>query len=1165
MPRRITPRTTLEHLRKEAKRWLKALRSGAADARDRLDRAVSDAPEAPTLRDVQHALAREHGVSGWTALKTLVSDPARSGRPDAELVDRFLENACPDHHVRGGPAHVRARHTALRLLERFPGIAEAEFATQVVCGDLSDVSDALSRRRDLAVSNRSAANAVRAGVGGSGRWLEGDLDRNLGPKDWQPLLFACFTRLPLPAVTENAVAMARLLLDHGADPNAWFMAGDSRYTPLVGAIGEGEEDRPPHPRRDELVRLLLDRGAEPYDKQVIYNIHFHGDVLWFLELIHARSVQLGRGADWDNPDWPMLDMGGYGNGARWHLWIAIEHDDVRLAEWCLTHGASPDPAPPRSTRLPQRSLYEEAVHRGCDEIAELLVRHGARRTAVTRDGIEAFTAACLRLDHDVARAAIAAHPEYLDDPVALHAAASRNRADVATFLLDLGVSPDVANATNERPLHAAAYRNALDVARLLIDRGAAIDPVESNWHNTPLAAAVYAQHLPMITLLGRYSRDMWELVYSGQIERVRELVAEDPSLARTAGGGHTLLMWLPPQDEDLALELARILLGNGADPAAKNTDGLTAADRAERQGMFRVAELLRNAASPGPAVLSLARIEEMASNLLDAYRTGTPEAMRRHWNDTWHMRAWPAMRRYVLLDLGRVPAPDDEYIDITLDDARLLVAREHRFDDWAALRDYVASLPADRPMAVARPVHLYTAGTSADDRDGGEAVRDWEVAAERIAAAGYDAVAANGQMTDEALELISRNPRITTLRLGACRRLTDEGIHHLGRMPQLTRLDLSGTQLTDRGMAVLRDLPALTVLNVGGTRISDSGAAELAHCRSLRRVDMIWTGTGDGAIRALAGIERLTHFVSGSSVTDTGLAALHDIPAYKVWRGGEVSAGLTSPEAEPNMLTLRGTYTDHGMASLVGLDGVFGIAIESAGVSARGLEPLTRLPNLGKVSFDAHDDAMPYFAAMPRLRFLGVQDTDATDDGWVALARSRTIEGIWGRRCHGLRGRGFRALATMAALRNLAVSCLNVDDASLASLPTFPSLRELMPMDVPDAGYRHIGRCENLDTLTLMYCRDTGDEATGHIAGLARLRKYFASYTRITDRTPQLLAGMDSLEEVELDSCPGLSDAGIVALARLPRLVRLSLGGMPGVTGQIAGAFRPGVLVRHDG
>ena len=35
---------------------------------------------------------------------------------------------------------------------------------------------------------------------------------------------------------------------------------------------------------------------------------------------------------------------------------------------------------------------------------------------------------------------------------------------------------------------------------------------------------------------------------------------------------------------------------------------------------------------------------------------------------------------------------------------------------------------------------------------------------------------------------------------------------------------------------------------------------------------------------------------------------------------------------------------------------------------------------------DAKDDWMPLIAAMPRLRFLGAQDTVAGDDGFVALS-----------------------------------------------------------------------------------------------------------------------------------------------------------------------------------
>src|SRR5688500_18047351 len=71
-------RRSLERLRKEAKRWLAALRNADADARARLERASPNAPAAPTLRDVQHALAAEQGYPGWAALKRQVAGDAEA-------------------------------------------------------------------------------------------------------------------------------------------------------------------------------------------------------------------------------------------------------------------------------------------------------------------------------------------------------------------------------------------------------------------------------------------------------------------------------------------------------------------------------------------------------------------------------------------------------------------------------------------------------------------------------------------------------------------------------------------------------------------------------------------------------------------------------------------------------------------------------------------------------------------------------------------------------------------------------------------------------------------------------------------------------------------------------------------------------------------------------
>jgi hypothetical protein len=144
------------------------------------------------------------------------------------------------------------------------------------------------------------------------------------------------------------------------------------------------------------------------------------------------------------------------------------------------------------------------------------------------------------------------------------------------------------------------------------------------------------------------------------------------------------------------------------------------------------------------------------------------------------------------------------------------------------------------------------------------------------------------------------------------------------------------------------------------------------------------------------------------------------------------------------------------------------------------------------------------------------------------------------------------------------VSCKNVDDAALSALPRFPALRGLMPMDVPDDGFRHVGLCEQLEDLWLMYCRDTGDTATERIAGLSRLKTYYAGKTRITDRSLEILGRMPSLEKIEFWECAGITNAGIALLAGLPRLREIIVGGSPNVTREGLAGFPGAVRVNYS-
>src|SRR5205085_230571 len=123
-------------------------------------------------------------------------------------------------------------------------------------------------------------------------------------------------------------------------------------------------------------------------------------------------------------------------------------------------------------------------------------------------------------------------------------------------------------------------------------------------------------------------------------------------------------------------------------------------------------------------------------------------------------------------------------------------------------------------------------------------------------------------------------------------------------------------------------------------------------------------------------------------------------------------------------------------------------------------------------------------------------------------------------------------------------------------------LQQLMPMDVPDDGFRHVGNCANLEDLWCMYCRDTGDVATSHLGGLTKLRTYYAGSTRITDRSLEILGRIDSLEKLEFWMCGGITDAGLKHLTGLPRLREVDLAS-PRITREGAAIFPAGVRVTY--
>ena len=571
----------------------------------------------------------------------------------------------------------------------------------------------------------------------------------------------------------------------------------------------------------------------------------------------------------------------------------------------------------------------------------------------------------------------------------------------------------------------------------------------------------------------------------------------------------------------------------------------------------------------GTLATSLDEFDRLADDMVLAFNSQDHAALQRvnaqyrrsfTFDDLW-AEVW---RRVYAFRQRRSKVPKNY---LQLSEAQMLIAQDAGFGSWAAL---TRALTTGAP-----PVPPYAIDTKDDRISPRRLLSDGEwddliaVMKERRIA-GFESA---GLVTDRVLARIADLEHVTALNLGGSRELTDDGLLHLARMPQLQYLNLSeypGGKLTDRGLDVLRHLPNLRVFEMTWQRgITDAGVSNLRFCDRLERVDLMGSPTGDGAIDALQGKPKLRYFSSGRLVTDEGLPLLHNFPMLKKWSAGETGAsGAHDAIAEAAHLLIDGPFTNRGLAALAGLEGVFELDLfwHVTGITSEGFVHLRDLPNLASLGADGEltdDVAMRHIAAMPRLRRLRAQGTVATDEGFEALSRSATIEYLWTRETPHLGSRGFAALSNMPALRGLGVSCKLVDDEALSLLPRFPSLRELTPIDVKDDGFRHIGRCQRLERLTCMYCRDTTDGATEHIAGLP-IKYYYAGLTQITDRSLEVLGRMPSLEHVEFYECNGVTDAGLVFLAGLPRLREVHLDGLPQVTLEGTRVFPTRVRVKYS-
>jgi hypothetical protein len=480
---RLPDDPSFEQLRKQAKDLRDFSRAGLQGALDLVGAHHPDGPHAVSLTGAQFVVARHYGFSSWAALRQHVTTIEHYRRaPDeidvadaGQFADQFLILAS----LRYGDDSPARWHRAARLLAEHPEITRTSVHAAAAAAD-ADTLEA------LLTDDPALASA------------EG------GPYRWEPLLYLACARHD-PAITEDAtVRSARLLLAHGADPNAGYLWHGliPAFTALTGALGGGEGDQPPHPHGMALARTLLEAGADPNDGQGLYNRQFGSDDSHFALLL---GYGLGRG---DGGPWQARLRGRADTPAeliQGQLRWAVTHDMRDRVRLLAEHGAdirTPFEVP--EERIVQcvdacdgRTPAEVAAVCGCWEVLDWLVERGVPRPAA--DGVDGLITAALAGDRRTANL-LRGHADKArrERPGLIVWAASRRAWPAIPLLAELGWDVNARARVDapveqqwETALHEAAGAGEIDPVRMLLELGADPDVRDTRFKSTPLG---WAEH-----------------------------------------------------------------------------------------------------------------------------------------------------------------------------------------------------------------------------------------------------------------------------------------------------------------------------------------------------------------------------------------------------------------------------------------------------------------------------------------------------------------------------------------------------------------------------------------------------------------------------------------------------------------------------------------------
>ena len=488
---------SVDQLRRGAKQVLRQVRAGdavmIARLRKVLPRLESLDDEAVSanikLADIQHAIARQRGLTSWRELT------------------RYLQQLDPVHvHAARFLHAVREHHLdeAKKLFTARPELASYSIHTAAAVADAGEVANFVAK---------DPANATRPSV----------------PDKAEPILYASDARLSraLGVSETDRFAVVQTLLDAGASANTFVALADGQQSPIPALYFACVSNNV------QVAKLLLEHGANPNDGESVYHAAEmnHRECLELL-LAHGADIS-SRHPHWDNT--PLYFITGHKQFSP-----MCESSELGM-EWLLQHGADPNIASyvkvqaDGSPGAAEAPLHRVAAYGKSGDVAAMLLKHGAVVDLPRGDGRTAYvlavrtgnssvaevlraagadTSALTSVDQLLGECALAewneeedpharnakallrSHPHTIaeldkEDRQALALAIEEGREASVRLMVSLGWSLTDEGAWGGTPLHHAAWHGRVGMTKLLLELGSPVDIRDSSYGSSPLAWAAH--------------------------------------------------------------------------------------------------------------------------------------------------------------------------------------------------------------------------------------------------------------------------------------------------------------------------------------------------------------------------------------------------------------------------------------------------------------------------------------------------------------------------------------------------------------------------------------------------------------------------------------------------------------------------------------------------